>query len=694
MKSIKYFIAVLLMLFQIVNLGAQDSGFTIVVNPKVIIPLRESSDLFSVGGGVSLLGNYDFNAPFYLKGGFDYGIVPSYSSANLNLISGIVGGGLRLGMGKLMDYRLGISGGGYYASYKNLSAWSPLVSGETGFQFNFSKAVQASIMGAYDYYIGEINTSPSFSESAMFEGVSINLGITINPGGFGKSGERRSLMDISDPDFDLIFPVFYQYYNNAPLGSVKIKNNEKHAISDVKVSFFVTQYMEAPKLCLEIDEMERGEVVNVPLYGLFKDSVLGITEATSVGSQVIVEYKEGDDYLTKDRSGSIKLYNRNNMTWDDDRKAAAFVNANDPTVLRFARNIASSIRNEGTSAVNENLRNAMAIFQSLNLYGMQYVVDPDSSYIELSENETAMDFLQFPQQTLDYRTGDCDDLSILYSSLLESVGIRTSFITIPGHIYMAFALNMDVRKAERTFSHPEDLIVLDDEVWVPVEITMMNSDFLSAWSRGAKEWRENNSDGSAAMYVIRDAWKIYPPTGFSSDTIDIHVPQTPEVLLSYSKVLNTFIMREIGPRKTDLEQRIADSNNNPRLINRLGTLYARYGLYDEAEEQFKLAVAETEYIPALINLGNIAYLNGAIKTAQDYYFRAYSVKDDNPRVLINLARVHFDQEEYVNAQKRYKEAEVLDPAVAERYSYIVSGNSDTARASAAADRDEVFWDEE
>ena len=694
MKQHKYIFTVLLLLLRIGSIGAGDSGFSIVVNPKVIIPLRESSDLFSVGGGVSLLGNYDFAAPFYVKGGFDYGIVPSYSSENLNLISALAGGGLRIGMGKLMDYRLGLSGGAYYASYKNLSAWSPLVIGETGFRFNFSKAVQASIMGSYDYYIGEVSTSPSFSESAMFEGISVNIGITINPGGFGKSGNRRSLMDISNPDFDLIFPVFYQYYNNAPLGSVRIKNNEKHSISDVKISFFVNQYMEAPKLCLEVDKMERGEVLDVPLYGLFKDSVLGITEATSVSSQVIVEYKEGEDFLTKDRSGSIKLYNRNNMTWDDDRKAAAFVNANDPTVLRFARNIASSIRNEGTSAVNENLRNAMAIFQSLNLYGMQYVVDPDSSYIELSENETAMDFLQFPQQTLDYRTGDCDDLSILYSSLLESVGIRTAFITIPGHIYMAFALNMDERKAERTFSHPEDLIVLDDEVWVPVEITMMDSDFLRAWSRGAKEWRENDADGSAAMYVIRDAWKTYPPTGFSSDTIDIHVPQTPEVLLAYSKVLETFIMREIGPRKTDLEQRIAQSNNNPRLINRLGTLYARYGLYEEAEEQFKLAVADRPYVPSLINLGNLAYLNNDIKDAQEYYLRAYDVKSDNPRILINLARVHFDLEEYVDARKRYKEAELLDPAVAERYSYIVSGNSGTARASAAADRDEVFWDEE
>ena len=33
------------------------------------------------------------------------------------------------------------------------------------------------------------------------------------------------------------------------------------------------------------------------------------------------------------------------------------------------------------------------------------------------------------KQTLEYRAGDCDDLSILYSALLESVGVETAFIT-------------------------------------------------------------------------------------------------------------------------------------------------------------------------------------------------------------------------------------------------------------------------
>jgi hypothetical protein len=58
------------------------------------------------------------------------------------------------------------------------------------------------------------------------------------------------------------------------------------------------------------------------------------------------------------------------------------------------------------------------------------VVDPVTPYKKFSQN-LSVDFLQFPNQTLEYKARDCDDLSMLYNALLESVGIKTAFITIP-----------------------------------------------------------------------------------------------------------------------------------------------------------------------------------------------------------------------------------------------------------------------
>jgi tetratricopeptide (TPR) repeat protein len=672
---------------------AQDSGFSIDVEPTLYVPLRSSTDLFSIGGGADLTATIDFRAPAYAGGGIGYTFLPTPGTANLSLISAVASGGLRLGLTDFLALRFGLSAGAYVALYEDLVAVNPTLGARGALEVNLGDSFRIRAGAGYNYSVGSITLSP-FSETALAEGLTVQIGASFSPGS-SDGATRRSLLDIDRPVFHDVFPVFYQYYNDSPIGTVTITNRERQSIRNVTVSFIAIEFMDEPKRSdLVIDTMEPGESLEVPILALFSSRVLTITERTSVASRIMVEYQAGEDRLVAERTETLRILNRNNMTWDDDAKAAAFVTANDPTVLRFARNITAAIRSEGQIAVNENLRTAMAIFQALNLYGVDYRVDPDSSYVELSEDSAALDYLQFPQQTLDYRLGDCDDLSILYSALLESVGIRTAFITIPGHIYMAFALDMDEEEAEQTFRRSEDLIFMDRETWIPVEITLVREDFLSAWDNGAKEWRENVDEG-ADFIPVRTAWMTYPASGFASEAIPIAVPQTTEVLPVYTEVLGEFIDREIGPQVAELQSRIEATDGSPRLVNRLGTLYARYGLYEEAEEQFSAIVErEPRYLAALVNLGNIYYLREDLNRACEYFDRAREVRTDDPNVLINLARVHFDLEEYLPATERYREAELISPEVASQYAYIVNENRETARASAAQARRTVTWKEE
>ena len=87
-----------------------------------------------------------------------------------------------------------------------------------------------------------------------------------------------------------------------------------------------------------------------------------------------------------------------------------------------------------------------------NTRGVTGFVGPGSKPVPLTDAEikplgiktdtVSVDFLQFPYQTLLYHGGDCDDLSILNCSLFEALGIQTAFITIPGHIYMAYEISL------------------------------------------------------------------------------------------------------------------------------------------------------------------------------------------------------------------------------------------------------------
>ena len=65
------------------------------------------------------------------------------------------------------------------------------------------------------------------------------------------------------------------------------------------------------------------------------------------------------------------------------------------------------------------------------------------------------------------------------------------------------------------------------------------------------------------------------------------------------------VEREIYPQVTQIQAKMEQSNEKYRYENQLAVLYARYGLYDRALQSFERIIAENEYVPALINTGNI-----------------------------------------------------------------------------------------
>jgi hypothetical protein len=164
---------------------------------------------------------------------------------------------------------------------------------------------------------------------------------------------------------------------------------------------------------------------------------------------------------------------------------------------------------------------AIALFEALDLYGINYLVDPSSSYVELSENASSLDNLNYPYQTLMYRGGDCDDLSILFCSLLEALGIKTAFITTPGHIYAAFDAGI---AAEEPGTAGGDFIYAHGTCWLPVEITAIDEGFAEAWRLGSREW--NDAAGEGVLYPMEDSWLLYQPV--SAPGAGENLPAMPE----------------------------------------------------------------------------------------------------------------------------------------------------------------------
>jgi tetratricopeptide (TPR) repeat protein len=326
--------------------------------------------------------------------------------------------------------------------------------------------------------------------------------------------------------------------------------------------------------------------------------------------------------------------------------------------------------------------------------GLTYVIDPSSPYAELSGNPVALDYVQFPRQTIEYRAGDCDDLSILFASLAESTGLEAAFVTVPGHIYAAVRLQMTPDEARRAFGRPDDLIFSGDEVWLPVETTALDGTFLQAWQLGGRQWREYSGSDQAALIPIRGAWTEYPPVGLGGDARAAPADLSERLPAVYEEDLLEVVEREIYPQVARLRRRFNETGDL-RDLNRIAVVYARYGLYRRARDELANVVSrDARHVPALVNLGNIEYLDGALGTALEQYERALAIQPRYAAALLGAARSHHGMENYGLVGRYFDALREEDPSLAEQFAYLdFRGDEATRAADAAGIGSVVVWDE-
>jgi hypothetical protein len=353
-------------------------------------------------------------------------------------------------------------------------------------------------------------------------------------------------IELASVDLNIVFPVLYKYYDTHPLGMVTLISKEKTPIKDIKLSFLMKQYMDSARTCAALAELGPGESRDVELFALLTDGVMEVTEATKVAADITLEYRmDGQPYMYV-TTVTMRLLDRNAMIMTDDRRPAAFVTAKDPAIVSFSKSVMGYIRGKGPEAMDEKFLAAMGVFSALDLFGVAYVSGPEPTFAKGTGNKDTVVFLQFPRQTLEYKAGDYADLSILYAALLESVGVETAFITVPGRIYVAFALGSKPDEARGLFTRADNLIFRGDQCWVPVEVTQINSGFLKAWELGAKEWREGVVRNQAGFFPLHEAWGEYEPVQLPGG-MGVTLPGRDAIVNAFLKQVDQFAAREITP---------------------------------------------------------------------------------------------------------------------------------------------------
>jgi hypothetical protein len=675
--------------------------FSLSIAPRIDFPLAESSVLFGLGGSGSLAAELQLpGVPLlYTMACIDYAFAPLQGANSISFADAGIGAGMSFSAAPWLALKaFGVAGGaaGFFNASIGAEPQAGLLLGAgIGAELALTDQIGIGLSGGYKGFFVFDPAAPVIYQGAW---VGIDTSIALGQPNAAPliAGKRKAnAIEFRKLDFETVFPVFYKHYDDHPIGTLTIANKSSVKATDLTILFNVKQYMDSPKECARIPDLEPGATATVDLHALFTDKVLSITEGTKVAADIVVRYTWNGAPQEDVQTETVRMNDRNAMTWDDDRHAAAFVTVKDTNVLTFAKNVAGAVHGKASSALNGTLLTAMSLHEALSQYGITYVVDPTTPHSEMSKNGTLVDFLQFPRQTLEYKGGDCDDLSILYCALFESVGMETAFITVPGHIYMAFATGLKPEEAGRLTSQPGDLIVLDGTVWLPIEVTLRDGGFMKAWAEGAAEWRDSSATGDAKLYPVRDAWKIYEPVGLPGDGKPVVLPADSAIAAAFQREVARYVDREMKPAEARLLAQISKSPDDPKVLNQLGILYGRFGLTDKAIAQFTAATKKSDFVPALLNLGGISYAAGDLKKALDFYNRAGRKSPDIALVQLGLARVNHDMENFGQAKDAMAALKKLDPDLAARFSYLEAKGDDTSRAADVERlKEEVVWSED
>ena len=534
----------------------------------------------------------------------------------------------------------------------------------------------------------------SLSPLKTFDGLVFSVGLTASYR-FGEDPDSaRAILRALRMDslsFGPAFAAMQSYYADNPIGRLTITNTEKQPLSGVQISFVQAGYMDGETLGASIASLKPGESVEVPLKAVFNGQVFTTEGKTPLTGQVVAKYRIGGRDVEQREPVSYVLYDKTAITWGDDRKVGAFITPQDSSLKVWTAAVSDASRDAAVPALNQPLQVALQVYQALSVLGIQYQEDPSSPFTRVQGKLEAVDSVNLARTTLRQRYGDCDDLTVMFCSLLETRSIRTAFITVPGHIYAAFDTGVAADAYADINPDRGMTIALRGTLWIPVEVTLLDgrSDFLSAWQRGIELWNQYSKE--RAFISTADAQLVYGPVGLQEALIQPSPPARDAVLKSVAAARDRVADAAIRPLLAD-----AQKSKGKREYNRLGLASARFGRYTQAIEAFTAAArVDPGYTTAQVNLGNVYFYQKDYRKATAAYSSALAMLKARgtdakgslaAAVLANLSQVSRASGDTKAAQDYLALAQTADPQRAGTLSEGAGADQGATRAASSAER--------
>lgn len=286
------------------------------------------------------------------------------------------------------------------------------------------------------------------------------LAVTSTGGGYNAS---RVELDVKLLTRGEILTCAYKTYGDASqdmwVAKTIIKNTGKMPVRNFKISYKLgnlTDWNSGESY----KEIRPGQTVRDYCWPpLDPEKVTAITTKTPV--ELTVRYSYDGLAQPEEDTEKVFLLGRNDFVFtslaekdcltftdafDNYRFLAAFITPNEDVTKAFANDSAGGL--EARTSDADALQAFENAFYSLRNHGVEYIMEPQGFW-----TGTASQYVQYPRETIERRSGTCLDLAICMSALMEAVGVRSYVALIPGHAIPLIELpeSGDIYAIESTF---------------------------------------------------------------------------------------------------------------------------------------------------------------------------------------------------------------------------------------------------
>jgi tetratricopeptide (TPR) repeat protein len=438
-----------------------------------------------------------------------------------------------------------------------------------------------------------------------------------------------------------LYASLYKSYSEQPLGSVFIRNLQDEPL-ETRLRVDIPELMDQPSE--QLVYLAPRAVSEVPLTAVLASKALRTREHRPVQIEVEATYQSARLMRTDEGSGRCLVYGAGAISWENGAApAAAFVTTQDPVIDALAREAVRTgfPAGRGESFPDREVAQAAAIVDALRTLGVTYVPDPHNAYSSISRTAHAVDTVQYPRETLEKRSGDCDDTVVLTAALLENVGIRTRFVDVPGHLFLLLDTGLGKRTRLTLAVDPDRYVIDGDRVWIPLETTAIPDGFAEAWAQGAAAYQSWSAGSEMRLVDVEDAQARYAPAllpgaeapapPLDADSLTSRLGEDARAIAGWQ---DAFFRERFG---TAMEAGSASADQ----LDEMAKVYFLTRRLEEAEATLRRALELESSARVHNNLAAVLLVGGDVQAADAQLRQAIEMDPDDAGIRLNLGLVRY-----------------------------------------------------